>query len=110
MPPRLSPAPKDFHKTALGRIVNGDSLDVLATYKDKTVDLIMTSPPFGLVRKKDYGNVEASEYVEWFRPFGEQEAEHDDIASDNSQAHAPPRRRPGPRSDAGIREPHHCGT
>ena len=28
----------------------------------------MTSPPFGLVRKKDYGNVEASEYVEWFQP------------------------------------------
>ena len=72
MPPRLSPAPKVFHKTALGRIVNGDSLDVLATYADKTVDLIMTSPPFGLVRKKDYGNVEAHEYVEWFRPFGEQ--------------------------------------
>ncbi|MGH9470891.1 MAG: DNA-methyltransferase [Terriglobia bacterium] len=30
----------------------------------------MTSPPFGLVRKKDYGNVEACEYVDWFRPFG----------------------------------------
>lgn len=72
MPPRLSPAPKIFHKTPLGRIVNGDSLDVLAGYADKSVDLIMTSPPFGLVRKKDYGNVEASEYVEWFRPFGEQ--------------------------------------
>jgi hypothetical protein len=36
MAPRLSPAPKVFHKTALGRIVNGDSLDVLATYTDKT--------------------------------------------------------------------------
>jgi len=72
MPPRPSPAPKVFHKTALGRIVNGDSLDVLASYAEKSVDLIMTSPPFGLVRKKDYGNVEASEYVEWFRPFGEQ--------------------------------------
>ncbi|MGH9451137.1 MAG: DNA-methyltransferase [Terriglobia bacterium] len=47
-------------------------MDVLATYADKSVDLIMTSPPFGLVRKKDYGNVEAHEYVEWFRPFGEQ--------------------------------------
>jgi DNA modification methylase len=33
------------------------------------VDLIMTSPPFGLVRKKDYGNVDADKYVEWFRPF-----------------------------------------
>ncbi len=30
----------------------------------------MTSPPFGLVRKKTYGNVDAHKYVEWFRPFG----------------------------------------
>ncbi len=30
----------------------------------------MTSPPFGLVRKKDYGNVDADQYVEWFKPFG----------------------------------------
>ncbi|MCC6167285.1 MAG: site-specific DNA-methyltransferase [Caldilineaceae bacterium] len=29
----------------------------------------MTSPPFALVRKKDYGNVEAAEYIEWFKPF-----------------------------------------
>ncbi len=72
MPPRPKTSPKVFRKTSLGQIVHGDSLDVLATYADKSVDLIMTSPPFGLVRKKDYGNVEAHEYVEWFRPFGEQ--------------------------------------
>jgi site-specific DNA-methyltransferase (cytosine-N4-specific) len=29
----------------------------------------MTSPPFGLVRKKDYGNEEADLYLEWFRRF-----------------------------------------
>ena len=29
----------------------------------------MTSPPFGLVRKKDYGNADADDYLEWFRPF-----------------------------------------
>ena len=60
---------EDFHRTSLGRIVNGDSLDVLAACGDASVDLIMTSPPFGLVRKKDYGNVEADRYVEWFKPF-----------------------------------------
>ena len=27
--------------------------------KARTVDLIVTSPPFGLVRKKAYGNVDA---------------------------------------------------
>jgi len=31
----------------------------------------MTSPPFGLVRKKSYGNEDADQYVEWFRPFAE---------------------------------------
>ena len=35
----------------------------------ESVDLIMTSPPFGLVRKKKYGNADADDYVEWFRPF-----------------------------------------
>ena len=39
---------------------------------DKSVDLIMTSPPFGLVRKKEYGNADASDYVDWFRPFAKQ--------------------------------------
>ena len=31
----------------------------------------MTSPPFGLVRKKEYGNVDSEDYVEWFKPFAE---------------------------------------
>jgi site-specific DNA-methyltransferase (cytosine-N4-specific) len=39
--------------------------------KKGSVDLIMTSPPFGLVRKKTYGNEDADRYCEWFRPFAE---------------------------------------
>lgn len=62
---------KLYHQTKLGQIMCGDSLEVLEAYPDESVDLIMTSPPFGLVRKKDYGNVEANEYVDWFKPFGE---------------------------------------
>ena len=58
-----------FHETPLGQIIHGDTLDVLTTYRDGSADLIMTSPPFGLVRKKDYGNVEADSYVDWFKPF-----------------------------------------
>ena len=64
------PTAGSFHETRFGRIVHGDSIDVLATCPSDSVDLIVTSPPFGLVRKKDYGNVEANEYVEWFKPFG----------------------------------------
>jgi site-specific DNA-methyltransferase (cytosine-N4-specific) len=40
--------------------------------EDSSVDLIMTSPPFGLVRKKDYGNEDADRYVAWFEQFGKQ--------------------------------------
>ena len=58
-----------FHETPLGQIIHGDSLDVLATFRTGSVNLIMTSPPFGLVRKKDYGNVDANEYIDWFKSF-----------------------------------------
>lgn len=59
-----------YHKTELGEIILGDSLEVLDSYiQPRTVDLIMTSPPFGLVRKKEYGNVDASKYVDWFKAF-----------------------------------------
>lgn len=61
-----------YHHTELGEIVLGDSLEVLSKREADSVDLIMTSPPFGLVRKKDYGNVHADEYCEWFQPFAEQ--------------------------------------
>ncbi|MFH1748202.1 MAG: DNA methyltransferase [Planctomycetota bacterium] len=59
------------HKTKLGEIHLGDAVEVLRNQvKPGSIDLIMTSPPFGLVRKKDYGNVDADKYVEWFKPFG----------------------------------------
>jgi site-specific DNA-methyltransferase (cytosine-N4-specific) len=62
---------KPFHSTRLGKILHGDSLEVLQAMKPQTIDLIMTSPPFGLVRKKAYGNADAHEYLDWFRPFAE---------------------------------------
>jgi DNA modification methylase len=64
--------PTTFHKTKYGQILLGDSLDHMRALKAGSINLIVTSPPFGLVRKKDYGNVESHEYVDWFRPFGEQ--------------------------------------
>ncbi len=62
----------NYHKTKYGSILLADSLDYLADQKPQTVDLIVTSPPFGLVRKKDYGNVESHEYIDWFKPFGKE--------------------------------------
>src|SRR3989442_8557801 len=57
-------------KTKFGKIIHQDSLDFMRDHvEDESINLIMTSPAFGLVRKKDYGNVDADKYVEWFRPF-----------------------------------------
>lgn len=68
-----SPKPKTTFETKLGRIVCGDSCSYLASHvKSESVDLIMTSPPFGLVRKKAYGNEDADQYVHWFRQFGQE--------------------------------------
>jgi site-specific DNA-methyltransferase (cytosine-N4-specific) len=62
---RLEPA----YSTALGACFNADSLEYLRQVRSNSVSLVMTSPPFALRRKKAYGNVPASEYVEWFWPF-----------------------------------------
>ena len=61
-----------YFKTDIGKIYCGDSLELLKKQKDNTVDLIMTSPPFGLVRKKEYGNVDANDYLDWFKPFAKE--------------------------------------
>lgn len=61
-----------YFKTSFGTIIHDDSLRYMTNeIAAESVDLIMTSPPFGLVRKKDYGNVDADEYIHWFEPFGE---------------------------------------
>jgi len=65
------PAAQPYFKTDLGRMYMGDCLAVLMEeIPESSVDLVVTSPPFGLVRKKGYGNVDADKYVEWFKPFG----------------------------------------
>ena len=57
------------YSTSLGQCFEGDSLEVLRKLPSNSVSLVLTSPPFALRRRKAYGNVEASEYVEWFWPF-----------------------------------------
>jgi site-specific DNA-methyltransferase (cytosine-N4-specific) len=64
--------PRPYHETRLGRLIHGDSLAYMRLLPAESVNLVMTSPPFGLVREKDYGNVSADYYLEWFAPFAEQ--------------------------------------
>jgi site-specific DNA-methyltransferase (cytosine-N4-specific) len=56
--------------TQYGKIVHTDSRQYMAdNMVPDSVDLIITSPPFALLRKKDYGNVEEHKYVDWFEQF-----------------------------------------
>ncbi|MGH9399724.1 MAG: DNA-methyltransferase [Thermoanaerobaculia bacterium] len=48
----------------------GDGKALLSYLPANSVDLVLTSPPYALHFKKEYGNVDKSAYVEWFRPFG----------------------------------------
>ena len=61
-----------YYTTSRGATYLGDSLELMKRIPDSSVNLVMTSPPFALKRKKEYGNVHAREYVEWFLPFAEQ--------------------------------------
>jgi len=57
------------YETSLGVAYCGDSLKLTKAIPSNYINLIVTSPPFALTRKKAYDNVEADKYVEWFLPF-----------------------------------------
>ena len=65
--------PGESIRTSLGVAYWAESASFMEELiEEQSVDLIMTSPPFGLVRKKEYGNADADDYVDWFRPFARQ--------------------------------------
>lgn len=63
---------KPYYRTRWGSAFLGNAIDVMKQIPDSSVNLVMTSPPFALKRKKEYGNVHAKEYIDWFMPFAEQ--------------------------------------
>ena len=54
-----------------GAAYAGDSRSLLEAVEDESIDLVVTSPPFALQRKKEYGNKSPEEYVDWFLDFAE---------------------------------------
>ncbi len=61
---------KKAYKTKMGIFYEGTVEQVLKSeefkkYKNK-VNLVFTSPPFPLNRKKKYGNLQGQEYIKWF--------------------------------------------
>ncbi|MGH1395727.1 MAG: DNA-methyltransferase [Trichormus sp.] len=58
-----------YYTQQYGQAYLGDSLEILSNIPDSSINLILTSPPFALTRKKEYGNESAEKYIEWFLPF-----------------------------------------
>ncbi|BBD61670.1 DNA methylase N-4/N-6 [Nostoc sp. HK-01] len=58
-----------YYTQNYGSIYLGDTLQLIKFLPDSSVNLILTSPPFALTRKKEYGNESAEKYIEWFLPF-----------------------------------------
>ncbi len=56
-------------QTPLGQAIVGDSGKLLPLLADESVDLVVTSPPFALLRQKSYGNTEQGQYVDWLCGF-----------------------------------------
>jgi DNA modification methylase len=56
--------------TPRGAAYTGDSRELLAELPDGSVNLVLTSPPFALLRQKDYGNPNQADYVDWLVKFG----------------------------------------
>ena len=53
----------------LDTFICGDCREILETFPDDSIDLIITSPPYANARKSTYGGIEPDEYVEWFLPI-----------------------------------------
>lgn len=56
--------------TSRGGAYIGDSRELLEELPDDSVNLVVTSPPFALQRKKEYGNLDEHDYIDWFLEFG----------------------------------------
>lgn len=65
MPTQFEPV----YATQLGALYCADSLEYLRGLADDSVDLVMTSPPYALHFKKEYGNASQAEYAAWLVPF-----------------------------------------
>ncbi|RJX29111.1 MAG: site-specific DNA-methyltransferase [Desulfarculus sp.] len=65
---KLSP----IYTTQFGRAYCGDSIDLLKRIKDESINLVITSPPFALLRKKEYGNKPQDEFVDWLARFAKE--------------------------------------
>jgi site-specific DNA-methyltransferase (cytosine-N4-specific) len=65
----LQPPIKPLYRTAFGSAFVGDSLGLLDHVKKESINLVVTSPPFCLLRQKKYGNLPEGQYIDWLSDF-----------------------------------------
>ena len=58
-----------YYVTRRGATYLADSLELLRSLPPASVNLVVTSPPYALHFKKEYGNASKQGYVKWFLPF-----------------------------------------
>ena len=68
-PMALCPEVSPFYQTSLGAAYVSDSLAFMRGLPSSSIQAVVTSPPYALHFKKEYGNVDKAKYVEWFLPF-----------------------------------------
>jgi site-specific DNA-methyltransferase (cytosine-N4-specific) len=61
-----------LYKTQYGITYNADSLDLLKKIPTNSVNLVITSPPYALEFKKEYGNAPKTGYQQWFLTFAKE--------------------------------------
>jgi site-specific DNA-methyltransferase (cytosine-N4-specific) len=61
-----------LYTTDSGAAYQGDSKELIKELPDESIDLVVTSPPFGLRREKEYGNETPEDYNDWFMDFAEE--------------------------------------
>jgi site-specific DNA-methyltransferase (cytosine-N4-specific) len=65
----LLPSFVPYYSTDFGATYLNDSLKILKSLPENSINVVLTSPPYALHFKKEYGNVEKSDYVEWLLEF-----------------------------------------
>jgi DNA modification methylase len=81
-PSLLLPNSQPLYTTPYGAAYCTDAVTLLTSLPTGSVNTIITSPPYALHFKKEYGNVDKEAYIEWFLPFAREM--HRVLADDGS--------------------------
>jgi hypothetical protein len=73
--------PIEVYRTKLGKAVLTKAEDYLPSMQENSVDLVVTSPPFALLRQKAYGNLDQADYVDPPRGSVREELPHTALTS-----------------------------